>query len=394
MGLRIAQLVNALPSDQMGGLQRYVEELSETLAERGHEVTVVTKQSDKALPLVECRPSGMQLVRTKTAARSAKTYAIRYPLGTPVRTAFFLRARDFDVVHAHFGLQGLGCRLSGRPYWYTFHAPAWAEAVEERGTKYMWPSLLDGLGSAAYRFLERAAVAGASQYLVLSSFMQEQLEDLLGDETRAYLVPGGVDTRFFSPGAPATLCDDQWSAVTDPVLFCARRLVPRMGVGNLIEAVSLLRDEFRLVRLAIAGEGFLKDELLSMIEELSLSHRVRLLGRVSNEGLRDWYRRATVAVIPSVHLEGFGLSAAEALSCGTPVVGAPAGAIPELLGRLGEGMVSADASPRALATAIRRILRSPDRIDRLGVLGRKLALSEWAWTVVAERHEELYRAAS
>ena len=61
------------------------------------------------------------------------------------------------------------------------------------------------------------------------------------------------------------------------------------------------------------------------IERLGLEPAVRLLGRIGEEALVNWYRLATVSVMPTQSLEGFGLSTAESLACGTPVVATPLG---------------------------------------------------------------------
>jgi glycosyltransferase involved in cell wall biosynthesis len=386
--MRIAQLANALAIDQVGGLQRYVGDLSDQLAARGHEVTVITRRLTPDLLAEEWLPSGVRLIRTPVPERSRKSYALRYPVEATLGARRALRGTDFDVVHAHFGMQGLGCRLAGRPYQYTFHAPAWAEINEERGGRYAWPKLLDSPGANAFRALERAAVRGAGETIVLSEFMRAQLRELAGVELRTTAIPGGVDTDYFCPGAPASLSADPWAGHSGPVLFCARRLVPRMGVQNLIAALAQLpRDD---VRLAVAGTGFMRDELRAQIAALGLEERVRLLGRVPDAQLRDWYRRATLVVIPTAHLEGFGLSAAEAFACGTPVVGTPAGALPEVLGPVDAQLISAGTGPAGLAAALGSALGRTD-LAALGARGREVAVREWSWAAVVGRHEALYQ---
>jgi glycosyltransferase involved in cell wall biosynthesis len=72
--------------------------------------------------------------------------------------------------------------------------------------------------------------------------------------------------------------------------------------------------------------------------------------------LPDWYRAADVVVMPTVAYEGFGLVTAEALACGTPVVGTRVGATPELLEPLDPRLLAADADPNALASTIDRAL--------------------------------------
>ncbi len=388
--MRILQLVNAIDRDQLGGMQRYVGDLAGTLVARGHDVTVATKRVSPELPERELLPSGVQLIRLRIPERGAKTYAVGYPAALTLRTARLVGTERFDIVHAHFGLQGFGCRLTRRPYAYTFHAPAWAEITEERGGRYAWSHKFDGSAETAMRVVERTAVKSARERIVLSEFMSRQLELLAGDGNRPHLIRGGVDTGFFSPGQPDSLRNDLWSRHAGPVLFCARRLVPRTGVEDLVNVLPGLLESRPDLRVAIAGTGFLRDRIARRITQAGLSTRVRLLGRLSNLHLRDWYRRASLAVVPSARLEGFGLATAEALACGTPVVGTPVAATPELLRRIDSRLIARGTSPAALREALDRALAHPRWLHGLGTLAAALVRREWSFHAVADRHESLY----
>ena len=89
--------------------------------------------------------------------------------------------------------------------------------------------------------------------------------------------------------------------------------------------------------LAVVGGGLLTDELRRLSSQLGLDGRVRFVGRVAEDELLDWYRAADLFVLPTVAYEGFGMVTVEALASGTPVVGTPAGATPELLEPLDRG---------------------------------------------------------
>ena len=88
-----------------------------------------------------------------------------------------------------------------------------------------------------------------------------------------------------------------------------------------------------------------------------LQEHVRLLGRIPDDELVRWYRSATLVVMPTQELEGFGLTTAEAFACGTPVVGTPAGATPEILEPIDPRLVTRDTTPEALAEGIVAMLR-------------------------------------
>jgi glycosyltransferase involved in cell wall biosynthesis len=115
-------------------------------------------------------------------------------------------------------------------------------------------------------------------------------------------------------------------------------------------------------------------------DRLGLDDRVELLGRVSDEDLPLWHKAADLFVLPSVAYEGFGLVTAEALASGTPVVGTPIGATPELLEPLDSRLLARGIDPATLAAAIRTGLRITTPAFRARC--RDYALACFAWDTV------------
>jgi glycosyltransferase involved in cell wall biosynthesis len=119
---------------------------------------------------------------------------------------------------------------------------------------------------------------------------------------------------------------------------------------------------------------------------------VRLVGRVSDEELRDWHRAADLFVLPTVAYEGFGMVTAEALASGTPVVGTPIGATPELLTPLDPRLVTAGTEPAQLADAVRSGLAASTPAFRARC--REYAESRFGWdAAVVEWERALAEAA-
>jgi phosphatidylinositol alpha-1,6-mannosyltransferase len=84
-------------------------------------------------------------------------------------------------------------------------------------------------------------------------------------------------------------------------------------------------------------------------------------------------------------VEGFGLVFLEANACGTPVIGARTGGIPDAIRDGDTGLLVPPTDPDALAEAIRRVLTQPDLAASLGRQGRDYAATEASWAHVAER---------
>ena len=100
--------------------------------------------------------------------------------------------------------------------------------------------------------------------------------------------------------------------------------------------------------MLIGGAGSHRAALERQVGELGLDKHVTFLGFVPDADLPRYYQAADVFVLPTRELEGFGLVTAEALACGTPVLGTPVGATPELLETLDPGLVFQDATAGAM----------------------------------------------
>ena len=106
----------------------------------------------------------------------------------------------------------------------------------------------------------------------------------------------------------------------------------------------------------IAGKGAQRDALQRRIAAAGLRGRAELLGFVPEEELPRLYGAADCVIMPSLDLEGFGLATAESLACGTPVLASRAGANPELVRPLGDGLLFEPGDVASLATALRDVL--------------------------------------
>jgi SAM-dependent methyltransferase len=150
-----------------------------------------------------------------------------------------------------------------------------------------------------------------------------------------------------------------------------------MGLEILIRGMAILRWHVPEALLLIGGTGSLRDDLESLTASLDLNDRVRFLGFVPDEQLPLYYQAADLFVLPTRELEGFGLVTVEALACGTPVLGTPVGATPEILHPLDPALVFRDTTPEAMAEDLRRVL-ADNRRDPLAGKSTRLACRQHA----------------
>jgi glycosyltransferase involved in cell wall biosynthesis len=357
--------------DVRGGVARVATETSRGLARLGHEVTVVAPRT-AAAPGSEV--DGLTVHRVVRRDQLPKTLADPSRIARAVRE---LRLPDVDVLLGHTATDCAGLLQSGvdAPLVYAFHASAALEARFLAGRLPLGPrwAITRALLPAMAR-VERRAVDAAHRILVLSEFSRSIFVERHPEAAnRAVRVHGGVDTERFSPGDRDAARRSLGVPPEATLLVATRRLVPRMGLEELVEACASLGGR-RNLQLVIVGDGPLRADLERLVEARGLA--ARLTGRVPDDTLVDWYRAADLVVLPTVAYEGFGLVTAEALACGTPVLGTPVGATPEVLGPLDEALLADGADAAALARGIDRVL---DEVPALRERCRAYAVEQLSW---------------
>jgi glycosyltransferase involved in cell wall biosynthesis len=350
--------------DTLGGVERYFRSLLEALPEaRG----------------VVIGPAADAPERVAAVARADA------PLGR--RLAAFRRAavragESAELIDAHFALYAAGplllSRLRSRPAIFHFHGPWADESAVERGS-----------GMHGHRrALERAVLRRARAYVVLSAAFGRLLVERYGvSPWDVHVLGPGVDLARFSPGDRAGARERLGIPGDAFLALTVRRLVPRTGVGELLDAWELAAPRLPAgATLLVAGEGPLESELGARASTIA-AREVRMAGRLSDEDLLAAYRAADVAIVPTLSHEGFGLVVLEAAACGTPSIVTDVDALPEAVRGLDPALVvpagDAGAMAERLAGAARGDLPSRERAR---------AFAEgFSWPAVAAAHRRLYR---
>jgi glycosyltransferase involved in cell wall biosynthesis len=297
------------------------------------------------------------------------------------------RALRPDVVASHFALYtvpttGVFARI---PRVVHFHGP-WADesAVEGRSS----------VSRIARHALEKSVYRNASRHIVLSRAFGDLLRNRYGvPEERIRIVPGCVDVERFNVTQTKTEVREALGLPTDrPLIFCIRRLVSRMGLEELIDAMFVVRQTVPDALLVIAGTGPLEPALRATIAARRLENHVRLAGFVPDETLPFWYRSADVTIVPTLSLEGFGLTTIESLASGTPVLVTPVGGLPEAVAPLSPELVLPSIGYQAIAAGISDALRGK-RVLPDEAACREYARARFDNAVVAAQVARVYREA-
>jgi glycosyltransferase involved in cell wall biosynthesis len=326
--------------ERAGGLNRYFFGMARAASSVGISgealVADLAGRHESALPLRILTSEKVSILRQLSNAKRAGRAAL---------------SEGFEVVNSHFAkftYPWLSSLRSGQPFVVHFHGPWADEIVEEHA------GMRGRLMAMVARHMERQVYRRATRVVTLSRCFAEIVQERYGvDPARVHVVPGGVDT------APYAAAPDRGEArrrlgwpEERPTLVTVRRLVRRMGIDNLVEAMERVRRAEPRVLLLIGGVGPISGELQRSIEARGLTENVRLLGLVPEADLPLAYAAADFSVVPTIALEGFGLVTAEALASGTPVLGTPIGGTREILANLDPSLLFKSVEPEALADGI------------------------------------------
>jgi len=244
-----------------------------------------------------------------------------------------------------------------------------------------FPETFGPLSRLYLRAVHRHAARRADRVIAVSHHAKEDLVATLGlPPGRIDVIYHGVAEEFHRHARPLA------HRAEPPYVLSVGTIQARKNLDVLVRAVALLRQRLgRHVPLRIAGRRGWKTRAF---DEAARQVQVDLLEVVPDDALPALYGDAAVFVQPSSY-EGFGLTAAEAMASGAPVVAAAGGSLPEVVGDAGLFVPPRD--PEALAHAIGRVLDDPRLEAQMRLRGRARA-REFTWERSAQGHIETYRA--
>jgi len=373
----------------IGGAERVLRQHALGLAAFGHHVSVIARApsgfAEGALSIGPVMEHRYPVIRTSEPAFVWSS--VRHSLKS------FDRVRQngaVDVALIHQSLAGLGSilfryRMASR-WIYVCHSLAHEEYLTraERAASSL-ERVRRTFSAHARRWIERMVMRRCHHVVVLSDFMKRQVMAAHGiADAQITVIPGAADPATFYPAQDRNGVRRELKLPENrTILLTVRNLVPRMGLENLLEAMTLLGEERQDLLVLIGGEGPLRSRLEELLRNKGLEDSVQLLGFVPEEQLSSYYQAADLVVMPTLQLEGFGLVTVEALACGTPVMGTPVGAIPEVLSAVDPCLVTEGTDGPSLARTLRALLRGwreqPGERERVSMKGLAAVARRYNW---------------
>lgn len=376
--LRIA-MVAACPLPARRGTPLRIERLAEALSARGHEVELLTyhlAEEPARFPFRVERIFGRCEPGTLPPGPTMAKLAL-YDPALALLIARRLRARTFDVIHAHH-VEGLLAAALGRhghtvPLVYDAHTllagelPAYGRSFARRAIR--------RLGRRLDGWLPRLA----EHVVAVTDDIARELAERHGfDPRRISVVPNGVEVELFAQGS---------DAVSRPELIAyTGTLAPYQGIDLLLEAFArarAVRPELRLRLLTNASFA----PYAALAERLGVVGALELMPeRLETLPLR--LGEAMVAVLPRVDCPGLPQKLLNYMASGRAVVAFQGSA--KRLEHEVTGLVVPDNDIDGFAAALLRLADDPALAARLGRAARGFVTATAAWDTAAERCERVY----
>jgi len=335
------------------------------------ELTVVMppcwRENDHDLMLERAHTRGYQLY-VAPVALNGRFHLHYYPT-----LPYILELSRPDILH-----------MDEEPYnLATYLAVRAARRVGARAVAFTWQSILRRY-PPPFSWMERY-VHRHSEAIIAGNREAVSVLEAKGYGGQVRVIPQfGVDPELFAPSRSPR-------GNRPFTIGYAGRLVEEKGLDTLVDAVAALQGNWRL---ALCGNGPLREPLQRRLAELGLADRVQFQDRVASREMPGYLNRLDVLVLPSRTRpnwkEQFGRVLIEAMACETCVVGSDSGEIPNVIGEA--GLIFPEGQAAALATCLAELRDDSLRRRELGRMGRRRVLARYTQQGVAAETVALYRA--
>jgi glycogen(starch) synthase len=380
----------------IGGSEQYVQEIARRQVLGGHQVTVVTTDAVDLSALWDrhSRRVGPEVPDEHQGVRIRRLPVRRLPLGEWV----FPALRRFTWMTSNVSGQAALSLARFSPW-----VPGLRRTLREQSADllFAWNITLEGLTAAVAREAKRRRVPwiavpllhlGRRRFYTMHHQLNllHEARGILAQtpSERAFLLEHGLTAdlvRLVSPGvdpAAGERADGQRFRrkhnLTGPLVLSLGVLGLDKGTPHLLAAAQQLWEEGRHLTVVLLGPR--QDSVRRLLSQLPEQQRAlcRYLGEVPEEEKWDAMDAADAVAMPS-RTESFGIVFLEAWTCGKPVIGARAGAVPDVIRDGVDGLLVEFGDIAGLAEALRKLLDAPALSADMGRRGREKVYQTYTW---------------
>ncbi len=242
----------------------------------------------------------------------------------------------------------------------------------------------DGIFKPLFRKIFKAA----DKVQVISNFLADWSKKM-GATAPIVVVPNAVDFQPFSK----PISEEQSLSLKnklnkkegDYFLITTSRLVPKNGIGDIIESLKFLTPN---IKLLILGTGVLDSNLQSLVSNLGLVDRVQFLGFIAHSEMPKYLQISDIFIRPSLS-EGFGNSFIEAMAAGIPVIATPVGGIVDFLQDGETGLFCEVRNPKSIAQKVEKFIKDKESREYIVRQAKKMVEEKYQWGRIAGEMKEI-----
>jgi len=371
------------PSKEHPTAGSFVQEQAHMLRDFGYQVTVIhpfmlgtfANSINKRSTVSLTHEDDIRVVRVGVAPPvpffRGVSYAYCFQRVREAMNRFQLDPKDFAVIHSHAMFMGglIGYWLSKKynlPQVHTEHTSG--------------PIFNPKQYSKRDFSMTRKAYEHCHKVLFVSQFCLERTLQNLSLEVRDTfkVLPNVVDTAFFSSSILSRAKATSWK------FLMIGNFIPIKNHRLLLEAFSLVQNQYPAVGLSIAGNGPLEQELRTLCVSLKLEN-VYWLPRLNRAEVKE-QMASHHAILSTSTIETFGLTLAEAQAMGKPVVATDSGGVRDIVTK--ETGIVTEGSSESFAKGILQLIQSYDTYDQETI--RQSAKRRFSSEVIMEQLHEIY----
>lgn len=379
------------PSWEAGGPPRLAYDISRSLLERGHEVTVYTTDGFKyRLDVEKNCPVDVDGIETYYFRNISNYLTRKMNFLTPYYLPFVARKNleNFDVIHIHE------------------HRTLLAVIVHYYARKYDIPYILQPRGSAPLlgkdkqkkvfdKIYGEHIVHDARKIIFTSTREAEKTVETFPfiQEEQKTFIPNSIDMNYFKELPPQGIFRSKYSlSKGDIIILYLGRLNKIKGLDSLLEAFELLKDDMENVKLVMVGpdDGY-QDHLFNLISKLELADDVLLTGTLDGKEKLSAYVDADLFVLPSSY-ESFGNVVFESLLSGTPVIVSDKCGCADIIDTAHCGLTFRFDDVKEMKDKINYLISNPGNAKQMVANGRKYVKENLSHQQITSRVEEIYQS--
>ena len=385
--LSVMMLSWEFPPRIIGGISPHVYYLSKSLARSGVKVYVVTCDFPKA-PQHEVI-DGVEVFRIdsyKNPAPDFATWVYLMNVNMQKEAAALINSLngEVDIIHAHDWLvatAGIGLKhVFRKPLFATMHSTEIGRRSEIRSDY-----------ERMIHETEAWLTYEAWKVICCSDYMISHVRWAFGlPADKSIMIPNGVNTEVYTETEDLGEFRKKFALPEEKIALFVGRLVYEKGVHLLVNAAPRVLEKVN-AKFVIVGNGYMKEQLSSLVKGMGLAHKVLFTGFVDDVTLRRLQRCADVSVVPSL-FEPFGIVALEAMAAKSPIVVSDTGGLSEIVEHDITGVKVYVNNPESLAWGIMKVLSDDGYASWLRTNAYRKVEEKYDWNKIAQRTKDAYSA--